>query len=117
MAEDKFFTSSQLGIGGKSSQRLFDISANFGADVYITGMGALRYMDFDLFDKGGITVEFMDYAKTPYPQINGDFNPHVSILDLIANTGKDGIKYMDSNTMKYDKFINTDVAKEYLKRG
>ena len=30
--------------------------------------------------------------KLPYPQPHGEFNPFVSILDLIANTGKEGIE-------------------------
>jgi hypothetical protein len=113
--ENNFYYSSSLGIEGKSTQRLFDIASYFGADVYLTGMGALRYMDFNIFERGNIKVEFIDYAKTPYPQLHGAFNPFVTILDLIANIGKDGIRYMNSTTTPYEIFVNSNVAKEYLK--
>jgi hypothetical protein len=86
-----------------------------GADVYLTGMGALRYLNFDLFENAGIKVEFIDYAKTSYPQLNNNFNPYVSILDLITNTGKHGTKYMNSQPVYYKEFINREQAKEYLK--
>jgi len=111
----EFYLSSELNIEGKSSQRLLNISLALGADVYLTGMGALRYMDFDLFDKAGINVEFIDYALNPYPQLYGNFNPYVSILDLISNTGKEGIKYMTSQPVFYKEFIESKKAKEYLK--
>lgn len=114
--ENNFYFSSTLGIEGKSTQRLFDIASYFGADIYLTGMGALRYMDFGIFEKGKIRVEFIEYAKTPYPQLHGDFNPYVSVLDLIANTGKDGIKYMNSKTVNYAEFIQTEAAREYLQQ-
>jgi WbqC-like protein family len=29
----------------------------------------------------------MDYPLTPYPQLHGDFDPYVTVLDLIANVG------------------------------
>ena len=112
--ENNFYFSSTLGIVGKSTQRLFDIASYFGADIYLTGLGALRYMNFEIFEKGNIRVEFIDYAKTRYPQLHGDFNPYVSILDLIANTGKDGIKYMNSRAVNYTEFIQTEAAREYL---
>jgi hypothetical protein len=109
-----FYRSSELNVPGESTQRLYRISRELGAEIYLTGMGALRYMDFDVFENGGIAVEFIEYAKTPYPQLHGAFNPFVSILDLIANTGKDGIRYMNSKTLHYAEFINSDMAREYL---
>jgi len=109
-----FLKSSQLGIPGESTQRLYDISKSLGATKYLTGLGALRYMNFEVFDHGGVEVEFIKYAKTPYPQMNGEFNPFVSILDLVANTGIDGINYMNSIAENYAEFIKTDDAQEYL---
>jgi hypothetical protein len=46
----------------------------------------------------------MDYRRTPYPQLHGAFNPHVSILDLIANTGHAGIEYIHSQTVDWKEF-------------
>ena len=110
----EFYRSSELGIKGQGTKRLFDISASFQADTYITGMGALNYLEYDIFNKGDIGVEFINYAKKPYPQLFESFNPYVTILDLIANTGQKGIEYMNSNTLPYEEFIHTDEAKKYL---
>ncbi|MES3016278.1 MAG: WbqC family protein [Bacteroidota bacterium] len=96
-----FFISSQMDIGGKSSDRVFEIVRTLSGSNYITGHGAKNYLDHKLFDGNGIDVQYMDYKKTPYPQILGDFNPYVSILDLIANTGKDGIQYINSSTKSW----------------
>ena len=40
----------------------------------------------------------MDYSGYPeYEQINGDFIPNVSILDLIFNTGTEAKNYISKN--------------------
>lgn len=97
--------SSQLGIAGTSSQRVLAIAQALGSDVYITGHGARHYLDHNLFEKAGVRVEYMNYRRTPYPQLYGNFNPHVSILDLIANCGKQGIQYIHSTTTYWKDFI------------
>lgn len=100
----------------KSTERVFNICKYFGANKYITGMGALSYFDFELFEKHNIEVYFVDYQKSNYPQLFGDFNPFVSVLDLVANTGKDGVKYIGSKAVYWKDFINTSKSKEYLKK-
>jgi hypothetical protein len=107
MGENKeFFISSELEIDGSSTQRVFDIVRHFDGDRYITGHGAKNYLDHGLFEENGISVEYMDYQRLPYPQQHGAFNPHVSILDLIANTGKEGIKFITSTTKKWREFVH-----------
>ena len=97
----KVFKSSEQFIDGKSSKRVFDYVKKFNGTEYITGLGALKYLDHDLFENNGINVQYMDYRKKEYPQLYGAFNPYVSILDLIANTGKEGIKYICSSTINW----------------
>jgi hypothetical protein len=38
-------------------------------------------------------------------------------MDLIANTGREGISYMKSNPVYYREFINSPQAKEYLSKS
>ena len=111
---NKIIKSSDLSIDGHSTERVLSICKHFNSNRYITGMGALNYFNFNLFEKENIRVEFIDYAKTPYTQLHGDFNPYVSILDLIANTGKEGINYFNSRTIYWREFLKTDIAKDYL---
>lgn len=94
----RFFSSPRLNISGRGSQRVLDIVSAVGGDLYITGHGAKNYLDHELFEQHGIRVEYMAYQKTPYPQLHGEFTPYVSVLDLIANTGKNGIDRIHSGT-------------------
>jgi hypothetical protein len=98
-------TSSHLGIGGKSSQRVVDIVKRFEGDVYITGHGARSYLDHELFESRGVRVEYMDYRKLPYRQLHGEFTPYVSALDLIANEGREGRGLIASETIYWKDFI------------
>lgn len=101
----EFIRSSVLGIGGKSSERLVKIVQLLGGDIYITGHGAKNYLDYNLFERNNIGVEFMNYNMPARPQLWGDFNPYVSILDLIANVGKDAMHYFKSGTSPWTEFI------------
>jgi hypothetical protein len=98
--------SSDLGIPGRSTQRLVNICNHFGAKVYITGLGALNYLEYDKFEESNISVHYMQYEKTPYKQLHGEFTPYVTILDAIANCG-DGVRELIcSNSIYWKDFIN-----------
>jgi stalled ribosome rescue protein Dom34 len=106
LAKDKqFFISSQLDIGGSSSQRVFELVKYFKGTKYITGHGAKNYLDHQLFDNNNIQVHYMNYMRMAYPQLHGVFNPHITILDLIANVGKAGLQYIISSTKYWKSFI------------
>jgi len=97
--------SAALEIRGSSSQRFLDIVRSVGGNVYITGHGARNYLDHELFEKSGVTVEYMQYRCVPYPQLYGDFTPFVSGLDLVANCGPEGILNIQSGTIKWREFF------------
>lgn len=101
----RFLNSRHFGIAGASSQRLHDIVCALGGDTYITGHGAANYLDHKLFERSGIRVEYMNYEKVAYPQLHGEFTPYVSILDLIANVGKDGGKYIRSGAIYWKEYL------------
>jgi len=103
----QFVHSSQLNILGASSARLLNLVKHLGGDIYITGHGAKNYLDHDMFESDGVRVEYIDYQKTAYPQRWGDFIPYVSILDLIANTGKSAAQYLDSPSIPWKDFISS----------
>lgn len=101
----RFERSSALSIGGSSSQRLIDICHHFGASTYVTGHGAMRYLDHAAFESVGIRVEYMDYVKQPYPQLHGEFTPFVTVLDAIANCGADAAGLLSSGTRHWQSFV------------
>jgi hypothetical protein len=103
--ECNFACSSDYPTSSTSSLHLIELIERFGCNVYITGHGARNYLDHDLFESKKIRVEYMDYRCIQYPQLYGTFTPYVSILDLIANTGKDGIQYICSSTKYWKDFL------------
>lgn len=72
------------------TERLVAMAERVGADEYVTGRGALDYLEPDRFAEKGIRVSVMEYARMPYPQRFGAFTPYVSSLDLVANLGPAG---------------------------
>lgn len=107
----KFINVEDLGIAGSGSQRVLDIVKSVGGNTYITGHGAKNYLDHEQFEKEGVSVEYMDYKRLAYPQIHGEFTPYVSALDLVANCGRDGRKYICSKGESW-RYFNDWVSTE-----
>jgi hypothetical protein len=105
-ADRRFYTSSMLETASSSSQKLVDTIVLLKGDVYITGLGALNYIDYNLFENNHIRLEYMDYKKLPYTQSFGEFTPFVSILDLIAYCGKEGKSFITSPSKYWKEFID-----------
>lgn len=101
-----FHKSSELEIGGRKGDRIKAIVKHFSGERYITGHGAVNYLDHEDFEKNDIEVRYMDYKKRPYPQMHGEFKPFVSTLDMIANVGHAAKEHVCSNSMYWRDFID-----------
>lgn len=101
-----FEISSKYQTRTSSSEKLLELILSVKGKIYITGHGARNYLDHELFEKNQIAVEYMDYKRNHYPQLHGMFEPHISVLDLIANAGRGGVKYINSPTKYWRDFIN-----------
>jgi len=102
----RFLDIKELGIAGRSSERVLAVVRSLNGDTYITGHGAARYLNHELFEAHKIKVEYMNYRSIMYSQLHGDFNPYVSGLDLVANCGKDGARYICSKTIDWRRLDN-----------
>ena len=96
-----FLRSSELDIGGKSSQRLCDIASNLEGDIYLTGLGALNYLDENVFLAKGIHVMCMKYRFAPWKQFYGPFTPYVSALDCLAHCGPNSKAFLQSECLPW----------------
>lgn len=80
-----------------ASERLLELCLRRKADVYVSGPAAQAYLDVALFARYGVQVEWMTYGPwTAYPQMNGDFTPAVSVLDILLVLGADASQYLHS---------------------
>lgn len=68
--------------------RLVEICRRIGADAYLSGPAARNYLDEAAFQAESIRVDWFDYDNyPPYPQLHGEFDHAVSILDLLLMVG------------------------------
>jgi hypothetical protein len=102
--DTRFAVSSDLPTSGASSQRVIDICKHFDASEYVTGHGALNYLDHKLFEANEIGVSYVNYDLNPYTQLHGEFTPYVSILDAIANTGHETAALLTSTCVGWRDF-------------
>ena len=58
------------------------------------------------FEAAGVAIDYVDYSCTPWPQGPGEFTPYVSILDLIARTGRDAAQYLQPRTLPWRAFLD-----------
>jgi hypothetical protein len=105
----KFGLTSETLAHGSGSERLLNLCRALQADVYVTGHGARAYLDHEAFERAGIEVRYMDYERAPFPQLWGAFDPHVSVLDLIANQGQRGASVLRSGSLHWRHFLHEEL--------
>lgn len=87
----KFVIASGLSAREGSTERLADICRQLNGDVYLSGRDGSKYLDLELFKQQGIQVVFQDYKHPRYPQLYGDFEPFLSVIDLLFNCGPESL--------------------------
>lgn len=85
----RFIRSSTLPARGTKTERLLSILTCVGATHYISGSSAKDYIETEKFEEANIGLEYIRYDYPEYPQLHGEFEPKVSILDLLFMTGSE----------------------------
>jgi hypothetical protein len=80
---------------GDKTEKLINLCKQVGATEYLSGPTAKSYIDEELLEQEGITLQYMNYSGYPeYNQLFPPFEHKVSIIDLIFNEGPNAPKYM-----------------------
>ncbi len=74
------------------TDRLIDICRALKADTYLSGQDGIKYMDLERFRQNGIEVIVQNFKHPVYPQLFGDFQSHMSVVDLLFNCGADSLR-------------------------
>lgn len=90
--------SSELSLEGTKTDRLIDMLTKLKATTYLSGPSADAYLDKAAFRRAGIRLEYKTYDYEPYPQLWGEFDGAVTVLDLIANCGPMSKNLISSKT-------------------
>lgn len=90
-----FVNSIELESKGVKEEKLIEICHKIGADQYLSGPAGKNYIDEEKFKSNGIALQYKDYSGYPqYPQLWGDFQETVSIIDVIFNCGEKASEFI-----------------------
>ncbi|MFT6909862.1 MAG: hypothetical protein ACJAS1_006589, partial [Oleiphilaceae bacterium] len=85
----RLHSSREFELSTDKNERLAYICQQLNADVYLSGPAAKDYLDESCFADKNIAVEWMDYHGYPeYPQLFGEFEHSVTVLDALFNLGE-----------------------------
>ncbi|WP_413171092.1 WbqC family protein [Anabaena azotica] len=76
---------------GMSNERIINLCKHFGADTYLSGQGARKYNDPELYEQSDITLTYQEYVHPSYRQLHGEFMPSMSVVDLVFNEGTNSV--------------------------
>lgn len=86
--------SSALGCAGTRNGRLIEIVKAVGGTHYLSGTGAVNYLEPDMFREAGVILEIQEFQHPVYPQLFGAFEPYLSCLDILFNCGADAARIL-----------------------
>ncbi len=94
----KILMSRDLGAAGHKTDRVLDILSRVGATSYLSGRAAEGYLETEKFQQRNIALYYKEYDYPAYPQLFGDFDGVVTVLDLLFNCGPDSRRFLKSRT-------------------
>ena len=80
--------------------RVLNMCKQLGCSHYIFGSQGKNYANKEAFSSNSIALTFQDYIHPTYRQLNGDFLPYMSVLDLICNCGPDSFEILMSGNIQ-----------------
>ena len=87
--------SSEYGVETSSTRRLIELVQLAGGDRYLSGPSGKDYMQPELFSEAGLDLAFADFVHPAYPQRGAEFEPNLSILDLLFNCGPEALSCLE----------------------
>lgn len=100
----RILRSSDLALEGSSWERVLGIVTKLGGTHYLTGHGALSYLDHESFERAGVSVSYMSYDHLIWAQSHGEFSPFVTGLDLLASAGPSACNHLRPACMNWRDF-------------
>lgn len=93
--ETPVFVASELGqFPEHPDERLIKITKHFDGDTYLAGSGGREYMDLGRYKRHNVDVIFQEYKHPLYNQLFGEFEPYMSVIDLILNHGDESLRIL-----------------------
>lgn len=93
--------SSDLDLQGTKSDLVLEICQKLNAERYFSGKLGADYLNLQTFKNEGVEVVFQDYNHPTYKQKYPDFEPYMSVIDLIMNHGSDSLNIILENNLQF----------------
>lgn len=85
----EYIKSSALNLQTKREEKILDLCNTLQADVYYSGVGAKAYQTEESFTNRGLILEYSDFKAFEYPQLFGEYEGYLSVIDYLMNFGYD----------------------------
>lgn len=86
----RLYLASEMGVDESDpTARLVALTRAAGGDAYLSGREGRNYLRREAFEAAGLALYFQAVEAPRYPQLHGPFVSHLSVLDLLFNTGDD----------------------------
>jgi len=92
---------------GTKGNLVLDMCRKTEADTYIFGAQGRDYADIAAFEAAGVKLHFQNYVHPEYPQLSGQFQPYMSIVDLLFNCGDDSLDILMSGNISRSQLKNS----------
>ena len=102
----RFVKASEMDFQGTGSDLVLDMCVKMGANFYIFGALGKDYAEVDKYKKANIKLHFQDYKHPQYPQLWGDFEPYLSIIDLLFIAGPNSFDKIMENNVSQQELLN-----------
>ena len=96
--EGALIKASSLGVEGKQSELLASICTALGATQYLSGPSGRNYLDEQVFRDKDIKVAYHSFVPTSYGPADQEFVGGLSIIDLLANCGRESKQALFGST-------------------
>ena len=82
--------SSEMAVTGQKDALLLSICSALDADTYLSAPASRDYLEeSECFPGSRVNIAYHRYDHPVYPQLHGSFLPHMSVIDLLFNTGNE----------------------------
>tara|TARA_Y100001970_G_C14250057_1_gene871151 strand:+ start:3691 stop:4419 length:729 start_codon:yes stop_codon:yes gene_type:complete len=99
----EYFRMSELELEGEKSDLILDMCIKTNARMFVFGAMGSNYVNVDEFDRQGIKVYFQDYTHPEYSQLFDGFESHLSVLDLLFNSGPSSLDILMTANVNYEQ--------------
>ena len=86
--DTRVFIASEFDLTEEPTGRLIDICKATNSNTYLSGKDGINYLSIGKFEEYGIKIIFQDFKPPVYNQLYHDFEPGLSIIDLLFNYGE-----------------------------